>query len=79
MTVTIPIIGECDCCARGPRVLTICVAYGIETAACAECRGGTAREVIEELAEEAPEPWPVDVAAQICPVFRSEFMIGTAG
>jgi hypothetical protein len=51
-------IGECDCCARGPRVLHQVTAYGMDTAACAECMGGTAQDVAEELA---------DANEEICP------------
>lgn len=34
-----PVIGECDCCARYPVVLNRCWATGIETYACALCHG----------------------------------------
>lgn len=29
---------ECDCCGEQKPQLTRCIAYGIETFACAECR-----------------------------------------
>lgn len=31
-------LGQCDCCGE-TRALSPCIAYGIETSACAECRG----------------------------------------
>ena len=30
------LIGECDCCGRGPRSVTRCCVYGIETYACGD-------------------------------------------
>ena len=41
-------LGECDCCTA-VRPLRVVFAYGIETAACAICRGGTEKELEEEF------------------------------
>lgn len=43
-------LGECDCC-NAERPLRLVIAYGIETAACAICRGGDTLDLIEEFEE----------------------------
>jgi hypothetical protein len=46
-----PHMGECDCCG-GQRPLTRCWAYGIETYACEECRGGDPDEAYDRQRDE---------------------------
>jgi hypothetical protein len=46
------IFGECDACATKNRVLHLCEAYGIETAACAICRGGDLSDDLDDLEAE---------------------------
>jgi hypothetical protein len=43
------IIGECYCCEAKPRALHHCEVAGIETYACAECRGGSLCDNYVEL------------------------------
>ncbi len=50
------IVGECDACGKGPRVLHHCWVTGIETYACAECHG----EPVDSFDDELDET-PVDV------------------
>jgi hypothetical protein len=46
------IFGECDACATKNRVLHLCEAYGIETAACALCRNGDLSDDLDDLEAE---------------------------
>lgn len=46
------LFGECDACGAPNRVLHQCIAYGIETCACALCRGGTLADDIDDLEAE---------------------------
>ena len=43
-------LGECDAC-RAVRPLRQIVAFGIETSACAICRGGDPLDLFEEFGE----------------------------
>ena len=43
-------LGECDCCGD-ERPLRMVTAFGIDTAACAICRGGTEKDLEEEFAD----------------------------
>jgi hypothetical protein len=46
------IFGECDCCAKPNRVLHRGEVTGIETYACAECRGSSLSDEIDDLEDE---------------------------
>lgn len=63
--------GECDACGKNNRVLTLCVVYGIDTAACHECTGnGGGDDEADELAAEIeylkPKAETGDHHARIC-------------
>ena len=53
--------GQCDCCGKDDRELTKCWPMGIETMACAQCRGeegdpyGERQEANAHLISAAPE------------------------
>jgi hypothetical protein len=53
------IFGECDCCGTRNRVLTTCVAYGSDTAACTECRYGSLSDDADELHNEIERLLPL--------------------
>jgi hypothetical protein len=43
------IFGECDCCGERNRVLNLCVAHGVDTAACTDCQGRDEAEDADEI------------------------------
>lgn len=66
-------LGECDSCGRGPRLVRLQVAYGMEGCFCSECRGGSLADDIDELEEmvdalppltRADQAWADTIAAE---------------